>query len=205
MALGLYMGCRATEIRSDRVRRLSIYVLTLVLTCAVGVVLTKVSAHHPHFAGSPVAVNNPADAAFRDGLFQGRLDAERSRRQHLLIGRWSGGADRRSFVAGYLQAYREMYAGAASEPPQAWQPAEQRGFRDGMADGLRQDRESKRSQPAATENYKRADWGYSDSGSDLNQYKRLYREAYCTGYQQGYYGKSEKIETAKASAVSEPE
>jgi hypothetical protein len=187
------------------VKRLWIYVLTLALTCAVAAVLARVAAHHPHFAGSPVAVNNSADAAFRDGLFQGRLDAERSRRQHLSIGRWSVDADRRSFVSGYLQAYREMYARGASGSPQAWQPAEQRGFRDGMADGLRQGGESKRAQPAATENYKRAAWGYSGSDGDLNQYKRLYREAYCTGYHQGYYGELEKMETAKFSPVSEPE
>ncbi len=184
-------------------KRLSIYVFTIVLTCAVAAVLARGAAHQSQFAGS--AVNNPADAAFRDGLFQGRLDAERSRRQHLSIGRWNVDAERRSFVSGYLQAYREMYARAASEPPRAWQPAEQRGFRDGMADGLQQGRESKRSQPAATENYKRANRGYSDSGGDLNQYKRLYREAYGTGYQQGYYGEPEKIETAKFSPVGEPE
>ena len=148
--------------------------------------------HQPHFVGN--AVNNPTDAAFRDGLFQGRLDAERGRRQHLAIGRWNVDADRRSFVSGYLHAYREMYARVASEPPRAWQLAEQRGFRDGIADGFQQGRESKRSQPAATESYKRANRGYSDSGGDLNQYKRLYREAYCTGYHQGYYGELEKIE-----------
>ena len=184
-------------------KRLSIYVFTIVLTCAVTAVLARVAAHQHHFIRS--AVNNPADAAFRDGLFQGRLDAERSRRQHLSIGRWNVDADRRSFAAGYLQAYREMYARAASEPPRAWQPAERRGFRDGMADGLQQGKESKRSQPAATENYKRADRGYSDSDGGLNQYKGVYREAYCTGYQEGYYGEPDKIETAKFSPVSEPE
>lgn len=173
-------------------KRLSIYVFTIVLMCAAAAVLARVAAHQPHFAGN--AVNNPTDAAFRDGLFQGRLDVERGRRQHLAIGRWNVDADRRLFVSGYLQAHREMYAQAASEPPLAWQPAEQRGFRDGIADGIVQGRESRRSQPAATERYKRADGGYSDSAGDLNQYKRLYREAYSTGYQQGYYGEAEKIE-----------
>jgi len=174
------------------VKRLSIYVFTIVLTCAAAAVLARVTPHQPHFVGN--AVNNPTDAAFRDGLFQGRLDAERGRRQHLAIGRWNVDADRRLFVSGYLHAYREMYARVASEPPRAWQLAEQRGFRDGIADGFQQGRESKRSQPAATESYKRGDGGYSVSAGDLNQYKRLYREAYCTGCHQGYYGEPEKIE-----------
>ena len=185
-------------------KRLSIYLFTVVVTCTVAAVLARVAAHQSHFAGIAMAVNNPANAAFRDGLFQGRLHAERGRKQHLSSGRWNVDSDRRSFVSGYLQAYREVYARAASAPPRAWQPAAQRGFRDGMADGLQQGRESKRSQPAATENYKRADRGYSDSGGGLNQYERLYREAYCTGYQQGYYGEPEKIETATFSPVSEP-
>src|SRR5438034_11095479 len=106
MALELCVDCRATK-RRGRVKRLSIYVFTIVLTCAVAVVLARVAAHHSHFVGSPVAVNNPADAAFRHGLFQGRLDAERSRRQYMSIGRWSVDADRPSFVSGSLQAYRE--------------------------------------------------------------------------------------------------
>ena len=184
-------------------RRLSIYVITMVLTCAVAAVVARVAAHQPHFVGR--AVNNPSDAAFRDGLFQGRLDAERSRKPHLSIGRWNVDTDRRSFVSGYLRAYGEVYARTASAPPRAWQPAVQRGLRDGMADGLQQSRESKRSQPAATENYKRADRDYSYSDGDLSQYRRLYREAYCTGYQQGYYSEPEKMEAAKFSPVSEPE
>jgi hypothetical protein len=180
------------------VKRLSICVLTLVLTCAVAV-LARVAAHHPYFAVTAVAVNSPADAAFRDGLFQGRSDAQRSRRQHLAIARWNVDADRRSFVSGYLQGYREMYARAGTARPRAWQPVELRGLRDGMADGLQQCRESKSSRPTATENYQRADRGYSESGGDLNLYKRLYREAYSTAYQQGYYGEPEKRETASLS------
>jgi len=40
---------------------------------------------------------------------------------------------------------------------------------------------------------------YSDGGGDLNQYKQLDREAHCPGYQQGYHGEPENIETAKFS------
>jgi hypothetical protein len=113
-------------------------------------------------------------------------------------------ADRRLFVSGYLQAYGGMY-GQAAEEPQAWQPAEQRGYRDGITDGLRQRRGSKRFQSSASENYTRADRGYSERMGDVSRYKQLYREAYCTGYQQGYYGEPEKIASAKFTQLSQPE
>src|SRR5437868_10052613 len=48
-----------------------------------------------------------ADAAFRDGLFIGRLDAQSGRQPHLASGRWQSDSDRRSFVTGYLRAHRD--------------------------------------------------------------------------------------------------
>src|SRR5437762_2995564 len=124
---------------------------SIVVTGAATAVIATTTAHHLRFVGT--AVNNQANAAFRDGLFQGRLDGERGRKQHLSSGRWNLDADRRSFVSGYLQAYREV--SAASEQTRVWQPAEQRGFRDGLTDGLQQSRESIRFQPNATKNYRR--------------------------------------------------
>jgi hypothetical protein len=179
------------------VKRLSMRVFLIVLGCAATVVLTTAASRPSHFVGS--AVNEPTDAAFRDGEFQGRLDVERGKKRHLSIGRWNLDSDRRLFVSGYLRAYRKMSGGQASEQSPVWQLAEQRGYHDGLKDGLRQRREAKRFQPNAKENYRRAAQGYSDNMGDLNQYKQLYREAYCTGYQQGYYGEAEKIETAKFS------
>jgi hypothetical protein len=112
------------------------------------------------------------------------------------IGRWNLDSDRRLFVSGYLQAYRKMSRGRASKQSRVGQLAERRGYHDGITDGLQQRREAKRFQPNAAENYRRAAQGYSDSMGKLNQDSQLYREAYCTGYQQGYYGEAEKIETA---------
>ena len=85
-------------------KRISMYVFTIVLTFALTAMLARVAAHHSHFVGS--TVRNPTDAASRDGLFQGRLDAERGRKQHLASGRWNLDADRRLFVSGYLQEGR---------------------------------------------------------------------------------------------------
>jgi hypothetical protein len=184
-------------------KRISIYVFTIVLACAVTAMFARVAAHHSLAAGS--AVHNPVDAAFRDGLFQGRLDAQRGRKQHLASGRWNRDADRRLFVSGYLQAYRDTSRQGSSEQPAVWRPAEQRGYRDGMTDGLQQLRQSKHFDPDTTPNYKNAGRGYSDSSDGLNQYRRVYREAYCTGYQVGYYGQPESLETAEFIRAGELE
>jgi hypothetical protein len=50
------------------------------------------------------------DGAFRDGLYLGRLAAERGGEQHVAIGRWAHVEDRSSFTAGYQQGYSEFLA-----------------------------------------------------------------------------------------------
>ncbi|HXZ31070.1 MAG TPA: hypothetical protein VEH30_02205 [Terriglobales bacterium] len=51
------------------------------------------------------------DAAYRDGLFLGQLDANQGRAAHLSIGRWSSAADRESFTAGYKAGYDRIDQG----------------------------------------------------------------------------------------------
>jgi hypothetical protein len=46
-----------------------------------------------------------ADAAYRDGLFLGQLDAAQGRTRHACVGRWSESSDRTSFAAGYEDGY----------------------------------------------------------------------------------------------------
>jgi hypothetical protein len=48
------------------------------------------------------------DAAYRDGLFLGQLDATQGRPAHISIGRWSSGEDRESFTAGYKAGYGSL-------------------------------------------------------------------------------------------------
>jgi hypothetical protein len=167
--------------------------------CALASMLVAASVYHPSRD-----VGALMDAAFRDGLFLGRLDAEQGRKPQLSTGRWSTDSDRRLFVSGYVQAYGEVFR-AAEDEPHAWQLAEQRGYRDGITDGVKQRRGSNRFQASASENYARADRGFSSRMGELTQYKQLYREAYCTGYQRGYYRNEEKIESAKLTQLSEPE
>jgi hypothetical protein len=44
-------------------------------------------------------------AAFRDGLYLGKLDSEHCNTRHVAVGRWSKASDRVSFAEGYTQAY----------------------------------------------------------------------------------------------------
>lgn len=53
-------------------------------------------------------VKRATDAAYRDGLFLGQLDATQGRAAHISIGRWSSPADRESFAAGYQAGYAKL-------------------------------------------------------------------------------------------------
>jgi len=60
--------------------------------------------------GIPQATN----AAYRDGLYQGRQSAERGFAHSAPVGRWSGSADREAFLAGYEQGYKTRAANAGN-------------------------------------------------------------------------------------------
>jgi hypothetical protein len=47
------------------------------------------------------------DAAYRDGLYLGKLAHEAKRQVHPPIGRWSTEKDRASFTAGYREGFGE--------------------------------------------------------------------------------------------------
>ena len=182
-------------------KSLLVYVPTIIISGGLAAILAMSAVH-----GSQIDAGSPnADAAFRDGVFMGHLDADRGRKPLLACGRWRTDADRRSFVSGYVEAYRERQSGDTSGQLRYRQLAEQRGYYDGLADGLQQHRESMPFQAKATTNYRRADQGYSEISGDLTHYKQAYREAYGTGYQQGYYGEMDKIATASFSEPGGPE
>jgi hypothetical protein len=55
------------------------------------------------------------DAAFRDGMYLGKLTAERGQPPRPAIGRWSTERDRAMFTAGYRRGYNEALTGANAE------------------------------------------------------------------------------------------
>jgi hypothetical protein len=59
-------------------------------------------------ATRPTNQNN--QAAYRDGAYLGKLDAEQGRAEHIASGRWAQIPDRESFGAGYREAYSDEVA-----------------------------------------------------------------------------------------------
>jgi hypothetical protein len=73
-------------------------------------------AYSQNLTANAVARGNQADvAAFRDGLYLGKLDSERGSARHVAIGRWSDASDRASFAKGYDQAYQDGYSATAAQ------------------------------------------------------------------------------------------
>ncbi|PYX40513.1 MAG: hypothetical protein DMG81_06010, partial [Acidobacteria bacterium] len=68
----------------------------------VGLGLVAISSH-----GLGGALNvRQADAAYRDGAYQAKMDVQSGRKPHFSSGRWSTDQDRASFIAGYEQGYK---------------------------------------------------------------------------------------------------
>src|SRR6266705_6331295 len=90
--------------------------LTFALAIAVCLGTTAMLANSGRAARDRQSVNaeTASDGAFRDGLYQGRLAAERGRPQRPLVGRWSKERDRASFAAGFQRGYNDFLASAAS-------------------------------------------------------------------------------------------
>ena len=56
------------------------------------------------------SASQSTDGAFRDGLYMGKLAAERGAEPHIATGRWVAVQDRNSFSAGYQRGYNEVLA-----------------------------------------------------------------------------------------------
>jgi hypothetical protein len=94
----------ALNTRRKIMKRIFGYALAMMIGVGTGAVLTSnVSANTLPQPQS--AVMQGTDAAFRDGLFTGKHDAEQGRLHHVSTGRWSSAADRARFIAGYDSAY----------------------------------------------------------------------------------------------------
>ena len=142
------------------------------------------------FARTPVATTREAsqmvDAAFRDGAFVAKLDAQNGRKPRLLSGRWSSNADRAMFIVGYEQTYQELIASPDVKAPKA-DPAEIAGYLDGMADGATDGAASRAFRSDKTANYASARKDSAPSGVNVAKFQDDYRGAYGNGYQQGYF------------------
>ena len=84
--------------------RLSLYSVAAVLVLFVMAYSTRPTPLHSR-AQSDVAAGT-MEAAYRDGLYLGRLHRKQGLRSHAAVGRWSREADRRLFTEGYIRGYR---------------------------------------------------------------------------------------------------
>jgi hypothetical protein len=156
----------------------------IVLTIGIAVgLLVGFSVRSPQ-TGS--ANRQAVDAAFRDGMFQAKLDVESGRKPHVDCGRWNSNADRALFIAGYQQEYREAFETHAGKLPKP-AAAEVAGYRDGLLEGVAHLIGSHSFQPDKTDNYLNAGQDSLQPHQDAAKYQREYRLAYLNGYQQGYY------------------
>jgi hypothetical protein len=167
-------------------KKQSLFVLASIL--CVGLGLVAVTSH-----GLRGALNvKQADAAYRDGAYQAKIDVEGGRRAHFSSGRWSTDQDRASFIAGYEENYKtltEARSGKGAEPS----APELAGYRDGLVDGSRHRRGAQPFQLIKTDNYRRAG-GYGEANAGPEAYRQYYRDAYSNGYQEGYYLPQESAE-----------
>lgn len=72
------------------------------------------SSRHSNLRSVNEDISQNTDGAFRDGLFLGRLAAERGIAPHVLSGRWATPADRASFEAGYHRGYEAVLTSRAA-------------------------------------------------------------------------------------------
>ncbi|MGD0182895.1 MAG: hypothetical protein ABSC15_24040 [Terriglobales bacterium] len=84
----------------------TISLFALALTFGMGTASMLNTDNH----NSNQAVVQNADAAFRDGLYLGRLAAEAGAEPHVARGRWATLGDRALFSAGYQEGYRGSLA-----------------------------------------------------------------------------------------------
>ncbi len=164
-------------------------VIVLLLAAAVVAVVRsgQVSDRNP---------NEATNGAFRDGMYQAKLDAELGRKPFLRSGRWTSDADRASFISGYEREYNRLFARTAGR--NGSHPAELMGFRDGISDAA-EDRRAAR--PFALRSAEVFHIAQKRSGNDSN-YAGAYLQAYANGYQHGYYAPQETLESEVLDAKS---
>ena len=163
--------------------RPSLFILDVSLGLAI-VASVGVSAYRPKM--EPGKGTHAIDAAFRDGLYQAKLDVQDGRAPRLNTGRWGNNADRAVFIAGYEQGYREYseaQSGKLTEPS----AAELAGYCDGTLDGASDRMKAQPFQVQKKANYRTAGQGFLEAKANPEEYIRFYRQAYSKGYQQGYY------------------
>lgn len=92
----------------------TISLLTLVAALGIGTASMLHSGRHNYFPSPNESAGRATDGAFRDGLYVGKLAAERGAAPRIPIARRAALEDRSFFSAGYREGYNEFLASRAS-------------------------------------------------------------------------------------------
>jgi hypothetical protein len=85
-------------------------IVVFALAIAVSLGTTAFLTNSPRGGQQRAEAQLDSDAAFRDGLYIGRLAGERGELPHPLVGRWSTKKDRATFATGYWRGYNDPAA-----------------------------------------------------------------------------------------------
>lgn len=88
--------------------------LTFVVALGIGTASMIQTDVYKHLSSSDQSAAQAIDGAFRDGLYVGKLAAERGTAPRAPIARWAALEDRSSFSAGYHEGYSEFLESRAS-------------------------------------------------------------------------------------------
>lgn len=94
---------------TKKVKKISVYLSLGVIPFGAAMVgLAGKASHAKHV--STIDATQQSNAAFRDGFYLGKLDAEDARKLRPSVGRWNDPKDRASFLVGYQRGYEEARA-----------------------------------------------------------------------------------------------
>jgi hypothetical protein len=84
-------------------KKLSVW--TLVLAVLVGAAVVLKTKTVTNMSQASISDARSTSVAFRDGMYLGKLTAQKGEPQHVAVARWAFEADRESFTEGYAHGY----------------------------------------------------------------------------------------------------
>ena len=95
-------------------KKLSLFTIVIAL-CLGAAAMIQSGRGSDGWQSSSIQTVRATSAPFRDGLYLGKLAAERGSESHISSGRWATEADRAAFTAGFQQGYHDGLVRLASE------------------------------------------------------------------------------------------
>jgi hypothetical protein len=101
------------QLEGEKMKNLSLFTIVIALCLSAAAMIQ--SGHGSNgWHSSKVDASRVTSAPFRDGLYLGKLAAERGE-SHISSGRWATEADRAAFAAGFREGYHDELVLRASK------------------------------------------------------------------------------------------